>query len=141
MLRLFFTSITLSLIPTFTVLAQDGITFKSETFGGFVNNIIGIINILIPFIIGLAVFVAAVGVFRFVGSRGSEDQLKKSKDIILYGLLAIFVMISVWGIVAIVHNTFFPKTFYTGNTQSEHGGDPDYFPFEDDSGNFDSENN
>ncbi|MDP3996520.1 MAG: hypothetical protein Q8P86_02405 [bacterium] len=75
----------------------------------FVEKIVDIINILIPFVVGLTVFVLTFGIFRYISMRGSEDAVKRAKDLVLYGVIAVFVALSVWGIVTIIKTTVFPS--------------------------------
>lgn len=57
-----------------------------------------LINKLIPFIIALTLVVFMLGVFRLVRTD-SEDDRKQGRQIISFGIVALFVMVSVWGLV------------------------------------------
>ena len=46
------------------------------------------------------------GVVQYVISGASEEQKDKGKQYMIWGLIALTVMVSVWGIVKIVGNTF-----------------------------------
>lgn len=74
--------------------------------GGIVTNLTAIINQLIPFIIGIAVFIFIVGLIRYVNAGGDEDKIKAARNTIIWGLIIIFVMFSAVGIVNILNNTF-----------------------------------
>ena len=65
---------------------------------------------LIPFLIaaGLAYFI--FGVIKYVIAKNPEDKGQGSK-IIVQGLIGLFVMLSVWGIIGV-----FQRTFQVGNT-------------------------
>lgn len=86
------------------------ITFGQADFnvssGGVVSNVTSIINELIPFIIGLAVFIFIVGLIRYVNAGGDEEKIKAARNTIIWGLIIIFVMFSAVGIVNILNNTF-----------------------------------
>ncbi len=56
---------------------------------------------LIPFIVGLTLIFFMFGVFRLV-RKGSEDDRKQGKQIIAFGIVALFVMVSVWGLVNVI---------------------------------------
>jgi uncharacterized membrane protein len=74
--------------------------------GGIVTNLTAIINQLIPFIIGIAVFIFIVGLIRYVNAGGDEEKIKAARNTIIWGLIIIFVMFSAVGIVNILNNTF-----------------------------------
>ncbi len=74
--------------------------------GGIISNLTNIINEIIPFIIGLAVFIFIVGLIRYVNAGGDEDKVKAARSTIIWGLIIIFVMFSAVGIVNILNNTF-----------------------------------
>ena len=46
------------------------------------------------------------GVLRYVTAGESEDKMKEGKNMMIYGIIALFVMISVFGLVRILLNTF-----------------------------------
>ena len=74
------------------------------TFCGVVDFFLGLIRASIPILISISVIVFVWGVFRYVLAEG-EDK-KKGRDVMMYGIIGLFVMVSVWGLVALVYNTF-----------------------------------
>lgn len=64
-----------------------------------------IIDSLIPIIIGIALIVFIWGIIRYV-ITSSESDKKEAVSIIIYGLITLFVMVAVWGLVAVIGNTF-----------------------------------
>ncbi len=77
-----------------------------NTFEGLVGRIYSIIASLVPVIVSLTLIVFLWGIFQLVRSN-SEDSRKDAIKIITFGIVALFVMVSVWGLVAILSNTFF----------------------------------
>jgi hypothetical protein len=69
------------------------------------NFVLRLISAVIPIIIALAVLVFIWGVFRYVVSS-DEEAKAKGKNMILWGIVGLFVMVSVWGLVNILVNTF-----------------------------------
>lgn len=61
-----------------------------------------LINRLIPFIIALTVLVFLYGIFKFVISGGDGEARKEAQGYIIWGIVALFVMVSVWGLVNIL---------------------------------------
>lgn len=77
------------------------------TFKTFIDGIIGVFNtIIIPVIFALA-FVAFIwGVLNyFFFSQGVEEKRAKGRQFVLWGILALVLMLSVWGVVNILLST------------------------------------
>lgn len=74
------------------------------------SNLLGLvqntINAVIPIIIGLAVLVFLWGLLSYVVSKDSDKQ-KEARSVMIWGIIAIFVMVSVWGLVGILSTTIF----------------------------------
>lgn len=68
----------------------------------FIKNLL---NTLLPLIIAAAVVYFVYGVAMYVMS-GDDDAKAAAKSKIIYGIVGLFVMISVWGLVNILVNTF-----------------------------------
>lgn len=84
------------------VVASAAFTNFSES----VTTIEGWINSLIPLLIGIAVLVFLWGVVKYVTAGDDAEKRKAGGALMAYGILAIFVMISVWGLVNILVDTF-----------------------------------
>lgn len=68
------------------------------------QQVMSIITQLIPIVIGIAVLMFLWGVLKYVTAKGEEDQ-KEARGVMLYGIIALFVMVSVWGLVNILGDT------------------------------------
>jgi len=66
----------------------------------------GIINLFIPFLIGLAVFLIIYGIFGYISKAADEEKRKEAKDFIMWGIIAVFIMISIWGLINILVKSF-----------------------------------
>ncbi|MFA5998005.1 MAG: hypothetical protein WC814_01270 [Candidatus Paceibacterota bacterium] len=81
------------------------------TFAQFIGSgstgIIGIINtIIIPLIFALAFLVFIWGVLKyFIFSIGDEGKRSEGRQFVLWGILGMVVLLSVWGFVNIVLST------------------------------------
>ena len=63
---------------------------------------------LVPILIGLAIIVFAWGLYKYLKSGiGDTAELKGSKSLMFWGVIMIFAMLSVWGIVLVLQNVFF----------------------------------
>lgn len=72
---------------------------------------LGLINDLVRFIVVLALLFFLINVFRLVFAGGDEKKLIEAKTFMIYGIIALFVMVSVWGFVNILTSTFFGGAF------------------------------
>lgn len=77
------------------------------TIEGFIGKVQDIMNLIIPLLMTIALAVFFWGIIRYIASAGNEEERKKAKGYIVYGLIGIFVLIAWWGIIQIILNTFF----------------------------------
>ena len=61
---------------------------------------------VIPFLVGLALVIFLVGIVRFVGAGDNEEKRESGRGLMVFGIIALFVMVSVWGLVGILVRTF-----------------------------------
>jgi uncharacterized membrane protein YidH (DUF202 family) len=83
------------------------VAFAAEpvTIPVFLGRVRGILDALIPFIIGLAVFVIIWGIFNYVAHAAEEEKRAEARSYIVWGIVGVFFMISIWGFVTILINT------------------------------------
>ena len=62
-----------------------------------------ILNSLIPLMIALALVGFFCGLVQYIINQG--DNHDKGKSVMIAGLVALFVMVSVWGIIRLAQNT------------------------------------
>lgn len=65
-----------------------------------------ILGLLIPMAFGLAILYFFFGVAKYISSAGDPKKADEGKSIMIYGIIAIAVMASVWGIVGYLQQTF-----------------------------------
>ncbi len=65
-----------------------------------------LIKAIVPFLITLATVAFIWGVIQYFLNPDNEEKRKKGKEYILWGLIALFVMVSMWGLVALLTDTF-----------------------------------
>jgi len=64
-----------------------------------------ILNAIIPILISVAVVYLIFAVVRYV-IAGNEDEKKAGKMMIVWGVVGLFVILSIWGLVNILVRTF-----------------------------------
>ena len=76
-------------------------------FGQFLGSLQQLESLLVPILIAAAVLTFFYGLITYLwNSRGDAEQHEKDRKIMVWGLVALFVMVSVWGIVQIVRQAF-----------------------------------
>lgn len=84
---------------------------SNNTLGGLFNYVTCIIeNSVIPMIFALAIVLFIWGVVQYVINDSEEGKKEKGKLFMVWGIIGLVVMTSVWGIVKVVGNTFGLKT-------------------------------
>ena len=85
-------------IPSF-VSAQLDIDAAEANFSSVIHNILTTISTLIPILFALAFLVFFWGLSKFILHSGNEAEVKKGKDYMLWGILALFLLITSLAIV------------------------------------------
>ncbi len=92
-------------LPLVTLAADPSLgTFND--LGSSINSVTNILQRLTILVIGLAVFTFIVGVLKYVTSGGNEEKQAEARGVIVFGIIAIAVMISVWGLVNLLVKSF-----------------------------------
>jgi len=83
-------------------------TGNCGTIQGIASIILNLINnVAVPLLFAVAFIVFLWGLFQyFIVGAADEDAHKKGKELIIYGLIGFFVMLSVWGLVNVLIGTF-----------------------------------
>lgn len=61
---------------------------------------------LIPFLAVVALLAFLLGVGRFIKAAGNEKELKDSKNLLIWGVAGLFILVTIWGIVAFLQSEF-----------------------------------
>lgn len=104
---------TLAFAPAFAF-AQTGLSAITK----IVQDAQAILKILIPMAFGLAILYFFYGIAKYILSAGDEGEAQKGKSIMIYGVIAIAVMSSVWGLTAWLQNIFGINTIAQPNPTS-----------------------
>ena len=68
------------------------------------TSIMSIVNTLVPIAFTLAILAFFYGLAKFIFGAGNDEARASGKKVMIWGLVAIFVMASLWGIVTFVRN-------------------------------------
>lgn len=94
--------------------ALPALVFAASGIEGAIDSISGIVDAIIPLLIGIALVMFLYGVVMYVVRSGADDKAK-AINYIIYGIIGLFVMVSVWGLVNLVQDTL---DIDAGNTPS-----------------------
>lgn len=61
---------------------------------------------IIPFLGVVAFLVFVLGVGRFIRAAGNERELKESKNLLIWGIIGLFVLTTIWGIMVFLRSEF-----------------------------------
>ncbi len=68
-------------------------------------------NTAITILIAFAIIYIIYGIVRFlIAGSGDPEKRKQGRDTILWGVVGLFVILSIWGLVAILKNSFNTQT-------------------------------
>jgi uncharacterized protein YhhL (DUF1145 family) len=98
---------TLFLLPV-SALAQP--TPDLSYFDTFFEDLLDLFNLLIAVSIALALLFFVWGLALLILNAGDEEKRARGKKIMLWGVIALSVMISIWGIVEVLQITFLGET-------------------------------
>jgi hypothetical protein len=93
-----------------TIFALPFVSFAQGSQGGgegvakLIGMAGGIVQALIPIVIGLGVLVFLWGVLKYV-LQSSDAGKAEGRTFMLWGIIALFVMVSVWGLVNILRDS------------------------------------
>jgi hypothetical protein len=97
----FITSTVVVLSAPFAVFAQN-----LGYVNTFVTQIKGVVALLPSLLVGLAVVLFSWGLVKFLLAAGDDKAREEAKSLMVWGLIAILVMVSIWGIVALLQGVF-----------------------------------
>jgi len=106
--------IVLFLLPTVAFAALTGVK-------DLITSVEGLINPLITLAVGLALVAFLWGLAKFIFRLGGDEKaVEDGKRIMKWGLIALFVMVSVWGIIELIQQDLLGLN--SGSTSSGVGG-------------------
>ncbi len=110
-------AIILFLTPSVAFAEKPPVTPDTVThiFTGFsVGNLEGLIPVLI--LVAVVTFIA--GILQFLNAGDDAEKRSSGRKIMIYGIIILFVMVSIWGFVNILTQSFFGENY----------GIPNYLP-------------
>jgi len=102
---------TIFCLPLISLAAENNL-------GGLITNIgTTVFAPLIPVLFGLALIIFFWGLIQYMrAGLGEKGKLDEAKKLMFWGIIILFVMLSVWGLVGILKDTFFSGSSITAPT-------------------------
>ena len=94
-------------LPIFVLVLPVFVLAQPTDFKGVVNVIEDILDLAYPVILALTLLVFFWGLTRLLASGGDEKAVEEGKKLMLWGIVGLFVMLSMWAIVALLTGSFF----------------------------------
>jgi hypothetical protein len=91
---------TLSLAPLVSF-AQD-----TERLQTTVTGVLGILNVVVTIVFVIAVIIFGWGIVKLIFAAGDPEAIKKAKGFLLWGVIGIAVLASVFGIITYLQEFF-----------------------------------
>ena len=81
---------------------------QPQNFAQLIGIFTDILLLIVPIVFALALLTFFWGLARFIFfTAGNEEAHAEAKNIMIWGIIALFVMLSLWGFVRILHETIF----------------------------------
>lgn len=77
-----------------------------KDLGGVINMFTDIGLKIIPLLGAVAFLVFIWGVAKFIRSAGSAKEVKDSKNLLIWGVIGLFVLVTIWGLIAFLRGEF-----------------------------------
>ncbi len=108
-------------VPALGIDNSSGISLDSQKFGScagvswdpssgrvsfksFVCLFIRLLSPIPPILVTLALLYFFWGITKYIRAGGNSEELREGKNVMIYGTVALFVMLAVWGLVIVVKN-------------------------------------
>ena len=89
----------LSALP-FIALAQ------TDKLTSVASNFLKTINVVVTIVFVLAILIFGWGIVRFISAAGDAEKIKKAKSMIVWGVIGIAVLASVFGLISFLQDYF-----------------------------------
>ena len=86
--------------------AVPGVAFAQEDIEGILGIVKGLLDAVVPILIVLALIYFIYGVAKYITSSGDAEGQAGARSIMIWGIIALFAIVSVWALVGILQGTF-----------------------------------
>lgn len=86
--------------------ATPSMVFAASTLNDIEIAALGLLNAVVPMLIAAAVAFFLWSVLKYINSGDNAEARTQARALMVYGVIAIFVMVSLWGFVNVLKDTF-----------------------------------
>ena len=79
----------------------------STNFTDLAGKLGEVANLIIPFLIGIAFVAILWGIAKYIRSAGDTEKVAEGRRVVIWGTIALFLMLSFWGFVMVVKKSLF----------------------------------
>lgn len=97
--------VTIAALFLFPYLVSAGNVVNNSTtdgVGGLLDSIADVVSLIVPVLVGAGVAVFFWGLVKFVSHAGDEKTLEDGKQLMIWGMIGIFVMVALWSLVGYI---------------------------------------
>lgn len=94
---------TLAYLAPLAAFAGGGSSADLGFFDDLIQQIGDLINLLVPILIALALVFFLWGLVTFIWNSGDESARDEGKKKMIWGIIALFIIVSVWGLVQLLN--------------------------------------
>ena len=99
------------MIPVLIFLPMSARAQTPQNFQDVSDLIVGFLSSLLPVLVGFALVVFFWGLIKYMWSAAdSSEAHAQGRQLMIWGIIALFVMVSVWGLVEFLQLTLFGRT-------------------------------
>lgn len=80
--------------------------FAATTFFDILGTVSDLLAIVIPILLVIATIIFIWGLITYIMNVGDAAKQKEARSLMIWGIVLLFVIVAVWGIVGIVGRTF-----------------------------------
>ena len=88
----------------------------ATTFASAIQTLIGLINMLVSVLAAGALVVFFIGLVRYIKDSADSHGHAEGRERIIWSLIALFILFSIWGILALMSVAFFGSSNLNGGT-------------------------
>lgn len=81
----------------------------NATLADVIRTIVGLINSAMPALAGIVIIVFFIGLIRYIYKAGDAKGRAEGRFAIIWGLIGIFVIFSLWGIINLLQGSLLPS--------------------------------
>ncbi|OGG54683.1 hypothetical protein A3D62_03280 [Candidatus Kaiserbacteria bacterium RIFCSPHIGHO2_02_FULL_49_11] len=82
----------------------------AQTLTSVLGTFSNLVNLAIPLVLAIAVLYFFWGLAQYIMSTGNEEKRTEARNMMIWGIIALFVMVSVWGLIGLLQETFNVKS-------------------------------